>query len=279
MPELPEVETIARNLAKGDEQTPSVLGQRIVSSSVFWAKTVAEPDLLSFHSAVKNQSVLNVSRRGKFLIFDLDHVFFLIHLRMSGDLIMRYADMPLPLSKPLVPHDHVYLHFADNWHLAFNDTRKFGRVWLTPDPNHILAKLGPEPFDPKLTDVNFADKLRKHKRQLKPLLLDQSFIAGLGNIYTDEALFEAGLHPKRQSNSLSLDDSSHLLRAIRKVLRLGIEHNGASIDWAYKGGGFQNYFQVYQQTGNPCPRCGNPITRTVIGQRGTHFCERCQPLI
>ncbi len=121
---------------------------------------------------------------------------------------MRYADMPLPLSKPplVPPHDHVYLHFADNWHLAFNDTRKFGRVWLTPDPpKHILAKLGPpEPFDPpKLTDVNFADKLRKHKRQLKPLLLDQSFIAGLGNIYTDEALFEAGLHPKRQSNSLS----------------------------------------------------------------------------
>ncbi|HPX66274.1 MAG TPA: DNA-formamidopyrimidine glycosylase family protein, partial [Anaerolineaceae bacterium] len=141
MPELPEVETIARNLAKGDEQTPSVLGQKTVSSSVFWAKTVAEPDLLSFHSAIKNQSVLNVSRRGKFLIFDLDHAFLLIHLRMSGDLIMRYADMPLPLSKPLVPHDHVYLHFADNWHLAFNDTRKFGRVWLTPDPKRILSKL------------------------------------------------------------------------------------------------------------------------------------------
>ena len=276
MPELPEVETIARNLAKGDEQTPSVLGQRIVSSSVFWAKTVAEPDLLSFHSAIKNQSVLNVSRRGKFLIFDLDHAFLLIHLRMSGDLIMRYAETTLPLNVPLLAHDHVYFHFANHWHLAFNDTRKFGRVWLTPDLNQVLGKLGPEPFDPKLTGTAFAHKLSKYKRQLKPLLLDQHFIAGLGNIYTDEALFVAGLHPKRLSNSLSFDDANRLLRAIRKVLRLGIEHNGASIDWAYKGGRFQNYFQVYQQTGNPCPHCGKPIQRTVIGQRGTHFCERCQ---
>ena len=276
MPELPEVETIARHLAKGDEQTPSVIGQKIVSSSVFWAKTIAEPDISSFQSAVKNQTVLNVSRCGKFLIMELDHAFLLIHLRMSGDLMMRHADIALPLDVPLVPHDHVYFHFGNSWHLAFNDTRKFGRVWLTPDPKNVLGKLGPEPFDPKLTARVFANRLSDYKRQLKPLLLDQSFSAGLGNIYSDEALFIAGLHPKRLSNTLSFDDSNRLLRAIRKVLRLGIEHNGASIDWAYKGGGFQNYFQVYQQTGNPCPHCGKPIQRTVIGQRGTHFCERCQ---
>ncbi len=276
MPELPEVETIARNLAKGDAKTPSVIGQRIIASSIFWTKTIAEPELSNFLAAINNQTILNVSRRGKFLILELNHAFLLIHLRMSGDLIMRQAEITPPLNAPLVAHDHVYLHFADNWHLAFNDTRKFGRIWLTPEPNTILGKLGPEPFDPKLTTDVFAKRLSQYKRQLKPLLLDQSFIAGLGNIYTDEALFESKLHPKRPSNTLNSDDSGRLLHSIRKVLQLGIEHNGASIDWAYKGGEFQNYFKVYQQTGNPCPRCNQPISRTTIAQRGTHFCRNCQ---
>lgn len=276
MPELPEVETIARHLAKGDDQTPSLIGQKIVSASVFWTKTIAEPEVESFLTNLKNQTIQNISRRGKFLILELDHAFLLFHLRMSGDLLMRFATSDLPLKEPLVAHDHIYLHFASNWHLAFNDTRKFGRIWLTHEPKTVTGKLGPEPFDPELTPDVFAKKLSKYKRQLKPLMLDQSFIAGLGNIYTDEALFEAGLHPKRLSNSLCLDEANRLFRAIRKVLRLGIEHNGASIDWVYRGGGFQNYFQVYQQTGNPCPRCGSPIQRAVIGQRGTHYCENCQ---
>ena len=276
MPELAEVETIARILAKGDIQTPSLIGQKIVGTSVFWKKTVAEPELETFQSAIKNQTVNKISRRGKFLILELDHAFLLYHLRMSGDLKMRYANTAIPLAYPFYAHDHVYLHFESHWHLAFNDTRKFGRLWLTQNPQTILHKLGPEPFDPKLTGTVFFEMLKKHKRQLKPLLLDQSFLAGLGNIYTDEALFQAQLHPKRLSNTLTEEDANRLLRAIRKVLRLGIEHNGASIDWAYKGGGFQNYFQVYQQTDNPCPRCGQPIQRTVIGQRGTHYCAYCQ---
>ena len=278
MPELPEVETISRILAQGDSQTPSIIGQRIVGTSVFWERTIAEPDLTTFQAAITNQSIQKISRRGKFLIMGLDHAFLLIHLRMSGDLMMRHAEIPLPLKQPLMQHDHVTFHFASHWHLAFNDTRKFGRVWLTLNPNQVLGKLGLEPFDPKLTGTVFFEMLKKHKRQLKPLLLDQSFLAGLGNIYTDEALFLAGLHPKRLSNTLTEEHASHLLRAIRKVLRLGIEHNGASIDWAYKGGGFQNYFQVYQQTDNPCPRCGQAIQRTVISQRGTHFCAICQAL-
>ncbi len=278
MPELPEVETIARNLAQGDFQTPSLIGQKIVGTSVFWNRTIAEPDLTTFQSAIVNQTVQNISRRGKFLIMGLDHAFLLIHLRMSGDLIMRQAEITLPLTKPLIPHDHVTFHLESHWHLAFNDTRKFGRVWLTLDPSQVLGKLGPEPFDSKLTGAVFFQRLTSHQRQLKALLLDQSFLAGLGNIYTDEALFQAQLHPKRLSNTLSADDANRLLRAIRKVLRLGIEHNGASIDWAYKGGGFQNYFKVYQQTDNPCPRCGQAIQRTTVSQRGTHFCPRCQPL-
>lgn len=278
MPELPEVETISRILARGDSQTPSLPGQRIVRASVFWERTIAEPDLSTFQSAIIDQTVQSISRRGKFLILELDRAFLLIHLRMSGDLVMRYAETPLPLTKPLMPHDRVTFHLASHWHLAFNDTRKFGRIWLTPNADDVLANLGPEPFDPELIDFVFLEMLKNHNRQLKALLLDQSFIAGLGNIYTDEALFEAGLHPKRLSNSLNLDEANRLLHAIRKVLLLGIEHNGASIDWVYKGGGFQNYFQVYQQTGHPCPRCGQAIQKTTVGQRGTHFCANCQIL-
>lgn len=278
MPELPEVETISRILARGDSQTPSLPGQRIVRASVFWERTIAEPDLSTFQAAIIDQTVQSISRRGKFLILELDRAFLLIHLRMSGDLVMRYAETPLPLTQPLMPHDRVTFHLASHWHLAFNDTRKFGRIWLTPNADDVLANLGPEPFDPELTDFVFLGMLKNHNRQLKALLLDQSFIAGLGNIYTDEALFEAGLHPKRLSNSLSFDEANRLLHAIRKVLLLGIEHNGSSIDWVYKGGGFQNYFQVYQQTGHPCPRCGQAIQKTTVGQRGTHFCASCQIL-
>ena len=278
MPELPEVETISRILARGDSQTPSLPGQRIVRASVFWERTIAEPDLSTFQAAIIDQTVQSISRRGKFLILELDRAFLLIHLRMSGDLVMRYAETPLPLTHPLMPHDRVIFHLASHWHLAFNDTRKFGRIWLTPNADDVLANLGPEPFDPELTDFVFLGMLKNHNRQLKALLLDQSFIAGLGNIYSDEALFEAGLHPKRLSNSLSFDEANRLLHAIRKVLLLGIEHNGASIDWVYKGGGFQNYFQVYQQTGHPCPRCGQAIQKTTVGQRGTHFCANCQIL-
>ena len=154
--------------------------------------------------------------------------------------------------------------------------RKFGRVWLLRDTSDLFAKLGPEPFDQQLTAEVFADMLKNHARQLKPLLLDQSFLAGIGNIYADEALFRARLHPSRLSNSLTSSEAGDLLEAIRFVLTKGIDQKGASIDWVYRGGDFQNYFQVYQQTGNPCPRCGHPIEKTKVGQRGTHICPVCQ---
>ncbi|RPH55898.1 MAG: formamidopyrimidine-DNA glycosylase, partial [Chloroflexi bacterium] len=160
--------------------------------------------------------------------------------------------------------------------LVFNDTRKFGRIWLVDDPDQVIGRLGPEPFDPAFTAQTLYEALRQRRRQVKPLLLDQSFLAGLGNIYTDEALHLSGVHPQRVSDTISVDEAERLFRAVRTVLQLGIEHNGASIDWVYRGGNFQNHFRVYDRAGQPCPVCGTPIQRMTVSQRGTHFCPTCQ---
>lgn len=233
-----------------------------------------EPDPLSFSGFLPGQQVLAVDRRAKFLILTLSDAFLVIHLRMSGDLYLEHQDNTTDYRDSR--HDRLWLEFESGWRLVFNDMRKFGRVWLLRDTCDLFANLGPEPFDERLTPGVFADMLQKRSRQLKPLLIDQSFLAGIGNIYADEALFKARLHPLRQSDSLTLTEAGDLLESIRFVLTKGIDQKGASIDWVYRGGDFQNYFQVYQQTGNPCPRCGHPIEKIRVGQRGTHFCPVCQ---
>jgi formamidopyrimidine-DNA glycosylase len=141
----------------------------------------------------------------------------------------------------------------------------------------VVGGLGPEPLDPDFTSGELHRRLLAHRRQLKPLLLDQTFIAGLGNIYTDEALHLAGLHPLMISNTIDGPQSERLWFSIRQVLQDGIHRQGASIDWVYRGGDFQNYFRVYQRTGDPCPVCDAPIQRILVGQRGTHYCSNCQP--
>lgn len=279
MPELPEVETIRRILLNGTAEVPSLIGQTISDVSLFWSRTLATPTPEVFAAFLKGKTITALDRRGKNLIFVLDEGYLIYHLRMSGDLRTARELGSSRLSEPLLPHDRAYLHFKSGWGLAFNDTRKFGRIWLTPDTQSVLTKLGPEPFDPLLSADRFHGMLKATKRQLKALLLDQHFLAGLGNIYTDEALFLAGLNPRRPSHTLTSSEAKKLLESIREILELGITNNGASIDWVYRGGNFQNHFQVYQQTGNPCPICGTPIERTVVGQRGTHYCPHCQPMI
>jgi formamidopyrimidine-DNA glycosylase len=160
--------------------------------------------------------------------------------------------------------------------LVFNDTRKFGRVWLTSNPDEVLGRLGPEPFGRGFTSQWLYTALHSRHRQLKPLLLDQAFLAGLGNIYTDEALHVAKLNPLRASDSITMEQAQALRAAVRKVLKEGIRRNGASIDWVYRGGEFQNYFRVYDRAGKPCPVCGTAIQRILVGQRSTHFCPNCQ---
>jgi formamidopyrimidine-DNA glycosylase len=150
---------------------------------------------------------------------------------------------------------------------------------LCADAGEVTAPLGPEPLDPGFTPAEFHRRLVSRRRQIKPLLLDQAFLSGLGNIYTDEALFLAGLHPASLSDRLSPQDSERLLGSIRQVLNEGIDANGASLDWVYRGGDFQNRFRVYQRTGQACFNCGRPIERILIGQRSTHFCLNCQTLL
>jgi formamidopyrimidine-DNA glycosylase len=175
-------------------------------------------------------------------------------------------------------HDRLLLFLSGDSTLVFSDARKFGRIWLLSDPQELFARLGPEPLADDFTPDRLYRSLQARRRQLKPLLLDQGFLAGLGNIYTDEALHTAGLHPLTSSDAVSPEQAGALWAAIRAVLAEGIRRNGASIDWVYRGGDFQNHFRVYGRTGEPCPECGTAIERLVIGQRGTHVCPQCQPL-
>jgi len=151
-------------------------------------------------------------------------------------------------------------------------------VWFTHDPEAVIGSLGPEPFDPAFTSGVLYAALQARHRQLKPLLLDQTFLAGLGNIYTDEALHLAKLNPLTLSDQVTLEQARKLHKAIRSVLEKAIKHNGASIDWVYRGGSFQNYFRAYGRTGEPCPACGTIIVRILVGQRSTHYCPTCQPV-
>lgn len=270
MPELPEVETIARTLKEGGQGLPGLVGRTVAGAEVFWGRTVAEPSPAVFKKAIAGQRVEDVGRRAKYLRFTLSEDTLLVHLRMSGDLQVGRA------AEKLGEHIRLAVYFEDGLQLAFNDPRKFGRVWLVRDPQEVLASLGPEPFDERLTPEEFFRMLQKRSRQIKPLLLDQSFIAGVGNIYADEALNLAKIHPRRRADTLSEGQAGSLLEAVRRVLVEGIRRNGASIDWVYRGGDFQNYFRVYQQAGEPCPHCATPIERMVVGQRGTYYCPACQ---
>jgi formamidopyrimidine-DNA glycosylase len=266
MPELPEVETIARAIK------PELVGRRILSADWNWTRSLATPSVRQFREQVIGQKVVDVTRRAKYLDIVLKDYHLLIHLRMSGDIIIRKH------GQPSEKHDRLILELSNQKYLAFNDTRKFGRVWLVKDPSTVLAKLGPEPLERNFTTQWLYENLRKRNRQLKPLLLDQSFLSGLGNIYTDEALHMAKLHPLGLSNAVSLKQAGALREAIRSVLKEGIRRNGASIDWVYRGGSYQNYFRVYDRAGEPCQVCGAEIQKMIVAQRGTHICPKCQRL-
>ncbi len=270
MPELPEVETIVRILRSGENALP---GRTVQRAQLFWEKTLAEPRAETFLARIAGQSILRVQRRAKFIWIVLSADNLLVHLRMSGDLRVE------PQQAEHQKHDRLHLDFSDGTRLAFNDARKFGRVWLVGDPQAVLGGLGPEPLD-QAFDAKLLFELLQHKqRQIKPLLLDQSFLAGMGNIYTDEALNLAKIHPLTPAGALSMEQVDRLWSAIRAILEEGIRRNGASIDWVYRGGDFQNNFRVYQRTGQPCAVCATPIQRILVGQRGTHFCPTCQPAV
>jgi formamidopyrimidine-DNA glycosylase len=262
MPELPEVESIARRLK------PDLVGRTILSAQLFWARTLAFPTQRKFKKQIQGQTIRGVGRRAKFLIVQLSHYSLLIHLRMSGDLFLRDSTIRPEL------HDRLVLQLSGGRSLVFNDTRKFGRVWLTEKPEDVLGKLGPEPLGIDFTAQWLHAALHRKHRQLKPLLLDQTFLAGIGNIYADEALHTARLHPLTLSSSVTAEQAEALHEAIHQVLKEGIRRNGASFDWVYRGGEFE--FRVYGREAQACPVCGAKIERILVGQRSTHYCPNCQ---
>ena len=283
MPELPEVETVARDLRR------LVVGATITGATGDWPRAIASHDsIAAFADAVAGRRIEAVGRRAKLVVVELSGAAAItIHLKMTGQLFVVPADAPADR------HVHLTLTLDDGRELRFRDTRKFGRVGLWPrDPlsgavldaeagRELFAGHGPEPLDDGFTLHAFRELLRGRRGRLKPLLLDQSFIAGIGNIYADEALWGARLHPLRRVASLRPPDEARLYRAFRAVLAEAIERRGSSIDdyTAPEGdGAMQERLVVYQRAGAPCVRCGRPIRRIVVGQRATHFCSWCQRL-
>ncbi len=273
MPELPEVETTARDLR------PDLLGQRIIAAHVLWPRTIAEPDVAAFENEIAAQQIVGIGRRGKYLIFTLDSGMTLVcHLRMTGRLRVEQAGSP---ALPPGPHVRVWFELADGRRLVFTDTRKFGRMWLVGDTRQVLDKLGLEPLEPGFDARSLAARLRHRQAAIKALLLDQTLVAGLGNIYADEALFRARLHPLRPGASLSDAEVERLHAAIVEVLQAAVGGRGTTLrDYRPpygERGNYQDQLQVYQRTDQPCPRCGEPIRRIRVTQRSTHYCPRCQP--
>lgn len=271
MPELPEVETLARDLDR------LVAGVEIAAVETCWSRSVAIPTAEELAERLPGCSITGVRRRGKFLILSLsDSSDLLVHLRMSGQLRVE------PASCSPDGHARVIFQLADGRQLVFSDTRKFGRIYWTRDLREVVGDLGPEPLGDGLTVEAFSAALACRRGAIKPLLLNQRFLAGLGNIYTDEALFLAGVHPLRRANSLTAEETERLYRAIRTVLGQAIASRGTTLDderyldaegWP---GSYGERLRVYRRAGEPCPRCGEAIERIVVGGRGTHLCPRCQ---
>jgi formamidopyrimidine-DNA glycosylase len=327
MPELPEVEYTAHQMRA------SVVGATIRDAQVFWERVIGHPDLPDFLAEVAGSRILDVRRRGKYLLIDLSGKLFLsIHRRMTGNLLLlppgweidtrlRETDPvawstrgpsfcwgPIDLvqspdaaqlakeAQPSNAYNQASIDTADTFYcrvcfnlvdgrrLLYTDPRKFGRIALWSREQEAVAfkGLGPEPLSDEFTPTQLMEALSRRKGAIKQVLLAQEVVAGLGNIYADEALYYASIHPLRAANSLTSGEIEKLHEGIVSVLTLAIEHGGTSFSeyrdlWGEAGDNY-NHVRVYQQDGKPCLRCGTLIERIVVAQRGTHFCPGCQKL-
>ena len=268
MPELPEVETISRRLA-------ACLPGLTVRSLRVDDAMVSEQSEAELRKLLKGRRVRCLRRRGKYLIVDFGEALLIVHLRMTGQLVFKAEDS--------ARRPRFTIAFDPDTDLFFYDTRRFGRVWgLTPDQeDQFFAKLGVEPLSADFTPALLRSLAQNRRAPLKSFLIDQRHIAGIGNIYADEALFRARLHPLREAGSVGPREARRLHAAIQEVLQLGIEHEGSSIesfiDPAGRRGSFQEILNVYGRSGQPCRVCGTPVERIVVGGRGTHSCPHCQP--
>ncbi len=266
MPELPEVETIKIGLR------PLVAGLRILGAEVLRAGAVKAPPAEDFCRGLAGSRILGVERRGKYLLFPLeDGRYLIVHLKMTGVLLWDGGDVPYVSARITLEGGH---------RLVFQDRRRLGALWLVADPNTVVGGLGPEPLGPEFTPEAFRERLEKRSAPIKALLLDQHFLAGLGNMYADEALFQARLHPLKKAKALSAAETAGLHRAIREVLSRAIALKGASVD-TYRlpdggKGGAHLVFQVAHRRGLPCPVCSTPIESLTLRGRGAYFCPSCQ---
>ena len=270
MPELPEVETIARGLAN------AVVGKTIESVEVSMAKIAVAPPGISFIETLRGERIEAVGRRGKYIVVQLGSGRRLtVHLRMTGRLIVQAPEVSEPH-----PYTHIRLAFGDGWRLCFADVRQFGRMRLLGAGEAWDADGGVEPLSEAFTSETFVSMLDGRRSAIKAFLLNQKWISGIGNIYACEALWEAGIRPARPANRISKPARRRLHGALQDVLLRSIDARGTSVDDYVDAdglkGGFQNELSVYGRLGEPCRRCGKPIVRTVLGQRGTWWCRGCQ---
>jgi formamidopyrimidine-DNA glycosylase len=271
MPELPEVETIRRTLS------PKLTGKYITGVNVVLPKAIRRVSPVTLTAELTGEEILVVDRRGKYLLLRLSgHKALVFHLRMTGRLLVRDPN------DPLAKHTTLILDLNDGLQLRFEDTRKFGTVDLLLDgAPHAMGLLGPEPLDPKWRTDQLIEAAGKKRTSIKAAILNQQVVAGLGNIYADEALFRARIHPERAANSLAEDEWNRLYQSIRDVLTEGIKYRGTTrrdyVDAEGKTGEFQNRLNVYGRKGLPCLVCGNLVIHKRVAGRGTHFCHHCQP--
>ncbi|MDN6639258.1 MAG: DNA-formamidopyrimidine glycosylase [Tetragenococcus sp.] len=276
MPELPEVETVKNGLVR------LVQNKTIADVDVRWSKIVESPTVDEFRNNLIGQVIEDVKRRGKFLLFKLTDFDLISHLRMEGK--YEYF-LENEISKP-DKHTHVIFTFSDGSQLHYNDVRKFGRMILVAKNQGVLYKgikqLGPEPTKKEFSLTTFAKKLQRSTSLIKPLLLNQKVVVGLGNIYTDEVLWTAKIHPQQPASTLKQEEVSRLHQAIIDILAKAVSAGGTTVR-TYKNalgeaGHFQLDLKVYGKTDEPCPRCQTPISKIKVAQRGTHLCPHCQKI-
>ena len=275
MPELPEVENTVRDLK------PLLVGRHILGVQILWPRLINGLEPAAFAASLTGRQIVNADRRGKYLLFPLDNgQLWAVHLRMTGQLHLAAPDAE--------QHKHIHALFdLDNGRqLRYRDPRKFGRFYLVHDVETLVPTLGPEPLSEQFTPLELFIRLQGRATAIKALLLDQKVVAGLGNIYADEALFYAGVNPRRPASTLTQADCNRLHTAIRQTLATAIREGGSSLGGSdltnYRRpigvqGRFQMRLHVYQRTGQPCLVCATPIERVKVAQRSTHFCPHCQP--
>jgi formamidopyrimidine-DNA glycosylase len=273
MPELPEVEHVVRALR------PAIVGRRILAAELKLKRTAPQTSKPAFGRLLRNALITGVSRRGKYILIELDSDRLLAtHLRMTGKFVCLTEDDQLP------PYAHVIFHLDDDRRLVFCDMRQFGRMRLIANrerlPKEILA-LAPEPLSDNFTEQYFRQTLKRSRRSLKQLLLDQTRVVGLGNIYAAEALFLAGVNPMKASDGLSKARTERLYRAVREILQEAIDAGSTlRIDLSDRNGDYigssERFWRVYEREGEPCVRCGTQIKRVVHGGRSTYYCPKCQ---